>query len=60
MIYMFLSNNPSSGEINLSTLPCLLEFLHKDVCVLRNNAYKSVVCRGRLLHLIVNTRLISA
>ena len=23
MIYMFLSNNPSSGDINLSNLPCL-------------------------------------
>ena len=22
MIYMFLSNNPSSGDINLSNLPC--------------------------------------
>ena len=22
MIYMFLSNNPSSGNINLSNLPC--------------------------------------
>ena len=24
VIYMFLSNNPSSGDINLSNLPCLL------------------------------------
>ena len=24
MIYMFLSNNPSSGAINLSNLPCFL------------------------------------
>ena len=24
MIYMFLSNNPSSGDINSSNLPCLL------------------------------------
>ena len=23
MIYMFLSNNPSSGDINSSNLPCL-------------------------------------
>ena len=23
MIYMFLLNNPSSGDINLSNLPCL-------------------------------------
>ena len=23
MIYMFLSNNPSSGDINLLNLPCL-------------------------------------
>ena len=24
MIYMFLSNNPSSGDINSSNLPCLI------------------------------------
>ena len=24
MIYMFLSNNPSSGDINSSNLPCFL------------------------------------
>ena len=24
VIYMFLSNNPSSGDINSSNLPCLL------------------------------------
>ena len=24
VIYMFLSNNPSSGDINLSNLPCFL------------------------------------
>ena len=26
MIYMFLSNNPSSGDINLSNLPCIILF----------------------------------
>ena len=30
MIYMFLSNNPSSGDINLSNLPCfqLISMIH--------------------------------
>ena len=27
MIYMFLSNNPSSGDINSSYLPCSMNFL---------------------------------
>ena len=27
MIYMFLSNNPSSGDINSSNLPCLTLYL---------------------------------
>ena len=27
VIYMFLSNNPSSGDINLSNLPCLVQHL---------------------------------
>ena len=27
MIYMFLSNNPSSGDINSSNLPCLFFFV---------------------------------
>ena len=26
MIYMFLSNNPSSGDINSSNLPCFIFF----------------------------------
>ena len=25
MIYMFLSNNPSSGDINSSNLPCFIK-----------------------------------
>ena len=25
MIYMFLSNNPSSGDINSSNLPCFIQ-----------------------------------
>ena len=29
MIYMFLSNNPSSGDINLSNLPCWLLLLDR-------------------------------
>ena len=28
MIYMFLSNNPSSGDINSSNLPCLKNNCH--------------------------------
>ena len=26
MIYMFLSNNPSSGDINSSNLPCCVQY----------------------------------
>ena len=29
MIYMFLSNNPSSGDINSSNLSCLFIFLFR-------------------------------
>ena len=29
MIYMFLSNNPSSGDINSSNLPCFVYFYLK-------------------------------
>ena len=29
MIYMFLSNNPSSGDINSSNLPCLNQLFQK-------------------------------
>ena len=32
MVYMFLSNNPSSGDINLSNLPCsFLYFVGSDL-----------------------------
>ena len=34
MIYMFLSNNPSSGDINSSNLPCWL----------RNKKNNSLLC----------------
>ena len=27
MIYLFLSNNPSSGDINSSNLPCFIQIL---------------------------------
>ena len=49
MIYMFLSNNPSSGDINSSNLSCLLmkprfsgkkiyNFMHFE----RQNAFQNV------------------
>ena len=31
MIYMFLSNNPSSGDINSSNLPCLILFVKREI-----------------------------
>ena len=31
MIYMFLSNNPSSGDINSSNLPCLYFILTAEM-----------------------------
>ena len=42
MIYMFLSNNPSSGDINSSNLPCLIQTLRvfsqmKDVKDIRRD-----------------------
>ena len=30
MIYMFLSNNPSSGDINSSNLPCISYFPNRN------------------------------
>ena len=36
MIYMFLSNNPSSGDINSSNLPCLDSFGIKIFMVKQN------------------------
>ena len=33
MIYMFLSNNPSSGDINLSNLSCLSLRMHTKFCL---------------------------
>ena len=46
VIYMFLSNNPSSGDINLSNFSCLLlspylcfiSFLYFDLYVLGDDA----------------------
>ena len=44
MIYMFLSNNPSSGDINSSNLPCLSKFFQsvliwvQTFCVYRLSA----------------------
>ena len=36
MIYMFLSHNPLSGDINLSNLSCLIFFSGKNIilCIL--------------------------
>ena len=40
MIYMFLSNDPSSGDINSSNLPCCsmfcytLRFVHSSIAII--------------------------
>ena len=39
MIYMFLSNNPSSGDINLSNLPCSFLKLHGKIFFETHNGY---------------------
>ena len=33
MIYMFLSNNPSSGDINSSNLPCFIQDVGRKLAV---------------------------
>ena len=35
MIYMFLSNNPSSGDINSSNLSCFLMDFPKQINIIR-------------------------
>ena len=39
MIYMFLSNNPSSGDMNLSNLSCLNSVLPVDTSDSRNSSF---------------------
>ena len=34
VIYMFLSNNPSSGDINSSNLPCYINISHFDFSII--------------------------
>ena len=46
MIYMFLSNNPSSGDINLSNLSCLKLKLHVTVCVFKVPPTAKVMEKG--------------
>ena len=41
MIYMFLSNNPSSGDINSSNLPCYVCFM--SVCVVLSGLFLVVL-----------------
>ena len=37
MIYMFLSNNPSSGDINLSNLSCFFFFFSPQLILHKSN-----------------------
>ena len=45
MIYMFLSNNPSSGDINSSNLSCFYR-VNKNISVLDVAKKKSVLISG--------------
>ena len=48
MIYMFLSNNPSSGDINSSNLSCsLVKIMSHNMTVLYPNLCKNDVCHKK-------------
>ena len=48
MIYMFLSNIPSSGDINSSNLPCRLKFCKRKLFE-RAEKSKGLFCRLEIL-----------
>ena len=58
MIYMFLSNNPSSGDINSSNLPCLILGFFVAVNFILNKLTLYVSWSGRAVsdsHGVLNT-----
>ena len=43
MIYMFLSNNPSSGDINSSNVSCLIYHTSPIESLLKSVTYQTII-----------------
>ena len=56
MIYMFLSNNPSSGDINSSNLSCLI--YHTSPII--ESLLKSVIIYQTIIHSFESARKVRA
>ena len=52
MIYMFLSNNPSSGDINSSNLSCYLQRSNLNLLILYSNIVYLISLNNRFKSLI--------